>query len=299
MVSVLANWMMINSFQRLIILSLIRDSSDMSQLWPSSERGSSENVLNGIALGTDHILITGKRWDRMYKITFDDWPTLFSAAEAKSLGDDITAKTPTNTQEEQPEESNQVVSEAQDLPDYFVPLTPEERAEMKKRLYATVLETGAALLSSANPSIGSADLSQRTFKINPQASKQFMHMHHMKTGGTSMDNLIHCAMSRQLKLNENHTRIQYSSMSECGSGVRSCMDQLAKQLNATVINNVFYYNDADGKPIMDSPFDPAIGEFESTVGDLNVCRTSDCGVMSYCASLHTVRTFGWKDVGEF
>ena len=269
----------------------------MSQLWPSSQRGGSENVLNGIAIGKDHILITGKRWDRMYKITFGDWPTLFSAAETKSL-EGTDTRTPTDTQEE-PKESDPTLPETGDLPDFFVPLTPEERAHMKKRLYATVFTTNAALLSSAHPSTDSGDFSQRTFKLDTQASKQFMHMHHMKTGGTSMDNLIHCAMSRQLKLNEDHKRIQYTSMSECGSGVRSCMDQLAKKLNSTVINNVFYYNDADGKPIMDSPFDPAIGEFESTVGDLNVCSTSDCGIMSYCASLHTVRTFGWKDVGEF
>jgi glutamine cyclotransferase len=46
---------------------------DMSSLWPSNERGDSENVLNGIALGHDHILLTGKQWDRMYKIKFSDW----------------------------------------------------------------------------------------------------------------------------------------------------------------------------------------------------------------------------------
>lgn len=45
----------------------------MSKLWPRSERGGGENVLNGIALGKDHVLITGKLWDRMYKITFPDW----------------------------------------------------------------------------------------------------------------------------------------------------------------------------------------------------------------------------------
>lgn len=50
---------------------------DMSSLWPASERGGWENVLNGIALAKDHVLLTGKRWDRMYKVTLDDWPTLF------------------------------------------------------------------------------------------------------------------------------------------------------------------------------------------------------------------------------
>ena len=49
----------------------------MSSLWPASERGDSGNVLNGIAVGKDHVLLTGKRWDRMYKVKFTDWPTLF------------------------------------------------------------------------------------------------------------------------------------------------------------------------------------------------------------------------------
>jgi len=50
---------------------------DMSSLWPANERGGSENVLNGIALGKDHVLFTGKLWDRMYKVVLPNWPTLF------------------------------------------------------------------------------------------------------------------------------------------------------------------------------------------------------------------------------
>ena len=50
---------------------------DMSQLWPKNQRGGNENVLNGIALGKDYVLLTGKRWDRMYKVQFPDWPTMF------------------------------------------------------------------------------------------------------------------------------------------------------------------------------------------------------------------------------
>ncbi|KAK1735215.1 glutaminyl-peptide cyclotransferase [Skeletonema marinoi] len=50
---------------------------DLSTLYPKEERGY-YNVLNGIALGEDHVLITGKRWDRMYKVRFDDWAELFT-----------------------------------------------------------------------------------------------------------------------------------------------------------------------------------------------------------------------------
>ena len=49
----------------------------MSSLYPSKERESSEAVLNGIALGSDHVLLTGKLWPHSYKVRFEDWPTLF------------------------------------------------------------------------------------------------------------------------------------------------------------------------------------------------------------------------------
>jgi hypothetical protein len=276
---------------------------DMSQLWPSVERGSSENVLNGIALGQDHVLITGKRWDRMYKVTFSDWPSLYADNNANAEEEIIEdEKGPGHDKNDPVKEDSDALKSlaiaAKDLPDYFVPLTPEERVALKEKLKKTAMDTVVSLLVSANPvAEENGFLSHRTFKMNPDSSKQFMHMHHMKTGGTSMDSLIHCAISRQLKVN-NNTRVEYSSMSECGSGVRNCMSQLAKELNASVIDNIFYYNDNDGNAIMDAPFDPAVGEFEAQVGDLNICRTSDCGVMSYCASLHTVRTFGWKDVDK-
>ena len=44
---------------------------DLSDLYPKAERqAAGANVLNGIADGGDHILLTGKLWDRMYKVTF-------------------------------------------------------------------------------------------------------------------------------------------------------------------------------------------------------------------------------------
>lgn len=114
-----------------------------------------------------------------------------------------------------------------------------------------------------------------------------------------MDGLIKCSINRQRNL-LNGTAISYSSMSECGSRVKSCMDDLARQLNASVVDNVFYHNDETGSPQLDmhSSFDPADEALNILIDDLNVCTTSESNVMSYCASLHTVRTFGWKDVDK-
>ena len=62
----------------------------MSYLWPQNERGNSD-VLNGIALGNDHVLITGKLWDRMFKVTFSDWPTLFEDSKNIDNTEDVLA----------------------------------------------------------------------------------------------------------------------------------------------------------------------------------------------------------------
>ncbi|KAL3799772.1 LOW QUALITY PROTEIN: hypothetical protein HJC23_010422, partial [Cyclotella cryptica] len=236
-------------------------------------------------------------------ITYDESNQQFIVSDGSSylyFWDRDTFQERRKVEGSDPEQSNfETLEQGEEvLPDYFVPLTPDERKQLKDRLRSILYTTDNSLHLSASPSSDrSKVLPQRTFVIDPKFPKQFMHMHHMKTGGTSMDSLIHCALQRQLHFHGDKA-IKYSSMSECGSAVRMCMDKLASGLNATVINNVFFQNDEEGKPITDAPFDPAIGEFENTVGDLNVCQTSDCGVMSYCASLHTVRTFGWKDVDK-
>ena len=68
----------------------VRGGIDMSYLWPQNERGNSD-VLNGIALGNDHVLITGKLWDRMFKVTFSDWPTLFETSKNIDNTEDVLA----------------------------------------------------------------------------------------------------------------------------------------------------------------------------------------------------------------
>lgn len=194
---------------------------------------------------------------------------------------------------------DKAISIEEETPDYFVPLTTEEREDLKNRLRATVLLTKSSLVAQATKQVDdSVDISpQRTLLLDPDTPKQFMHMHHMKTGGTSMDTLIHCALRRQREVN-NGVDINYQSLSECGSRVRVCMENLADDLNASVIDNVFFRNDAAGNPVDDERFDPADESLNIPIDDLNVCSTAEANVMSYCASLHAVRTFGWKDVDK-
>ncbi|KAL7536283.1 hypothetical protein ACHAXR_007046 [Thalassiosira sp. AJA248-18] len=71
-------------------------SDDMSSLWPEDERNRGADVLNGIALGNDHVLITGKKWDRIFKVAFPDWPTLFSPDMDEATLDNIDDQTDNN-----------------------------------------------------------------------------------------------------------------------------------------------------------------------------------------------------------
>ncbi len=56
----------------------------MTSLYPENETGRG-GVLNGIALGKDHVLITGKNWDLMFKVVFPDWTTLFKSYASDDL----------------------------------------------------------------------------------------------------------------------------------------------------------------------------------------------------------------------
>jgi hypothetical protein len=92
------------------------------------------------------------------------------------------------------------------------------------------------------------------------AKKQFFHLHHMKTGGTSMTHLVNCGLHRaekKLKANFGHeTKIQYYNLEECSG------DHYLRCLN---------------------------GEDWNCVVSVNTSA-----VMSFCAPLFTSNKFGWQ-----
>jgi hypothetical protein len=89
-------------------------------------------------------------------------------------------------------------------------------------------------------------------KLQPH---QFLHLHHMKTGGTSMDHMMKCAMKR-MEEDLNYT-VPYYNIHECARGkFRRCVA-----------------NDDD----------PCRHEFE------------DSAIMSYCAPMFHLDKFGWMD----
>jgi len=85
-------------------------------------------------------------------------------------------------------------------------------------------------------------------------------MHHMKTGGTSVDGLLDCALSRWRTLTRKD--ISYYRISECSGGVARCTYSLA-------------------------------------MNDTQSCPVHAAAVMSYCAALDAVDRFGWGDADKF
>lgn len=85
---------------------------------------------------------------------------------------------------------------------------------------------------------------------------QFLHLHHMKTGGTSLDGLIHCGMQR-LRETTKTLNLNYSNIHECGyQRYQKCIH----------------------------------GEDPSCVE-----RIKNAGILSYCAPLHDLQpSFGWN-----
>ena len=86
-------------------------------------------------------------------------------------------------------------------------------------------------------------------------TNQFLHLHHMKTGGTSMDQKLRCTMDRLKK--DGHYKVAYFNIHECSEK-----------------------------------------RFENCLsGHDTKCLTSakSASIMSYCAALKHLPTFGWNE----
>ena len=85
---------------------------------------------------------------------------------------------------------------------------------------------------------------------------QFVHLHHMKTGGTSIDHLMKCAMSRLERIKK--WEVPYFNIHECAVGsFKKCVE--------------------------DGPDQPCRGHMNTSA------------IMSFCAPLKHLDTFGWTE----
>lgn len=108
---------------------------------------------------------------------------------------------------------------------------------------------------------------------------QFLHLHHMKTGGTSIDQLLRCAIGRLKKVPEAAAVVSTSKGTSGDAG-----DSNGNSLVLT--HDVPYYSIHECSR---SRFTSCLTEKE------NACRPrmNEAAVMSYCGALKYLDEFGW------
>jgi hypothetical protein len=122
-------------------------------------------------------------------------------------------------------------------------------------------------------------------KLKPH---QFLHLHHMKTGGTSIDHMMKCAMDR---------------LQGKGKGIPK--KKTSKSINNNNSNNNNNNTSSNNSPMLYQIPYYSIHECSRKSFDQclknrdNSCRRSmkDAAVMSYCAGLQHLKEFGWKEWG--
>ena len=126
------------------------------------------------------------------------------------------------------------------------------------------------------------DNTVETIHIKPKLKPhQFLHLHHMKTGGTSMDHMMRCAMDRL-------------------SGRKKKKPKRGKEETAAVENE----NNEGGPILYDVPYynihECSRMRFQECLDNQDSkCRPKmeEAAVMSYCAPLSHLDEFGWTEWG--
>jgi hypothetical protein len=86
---------------------------------------------------------------------------------------------------------------------------------------------------------------EETLSHNP---KQFLHMHHMKTGGTTIDRMLGCMRDRADKMaaevaGNGAGRLKYFRVSECATGsIERCQKALDRGQDARYVRGVFAFS---------------------------------------------------------
>lgn len=165
-------------------------------------------------------------------------------------------------------------------------------ASIATRIPAVIM---CIVLASSMVSIAFADMAERLKPrdlemIQDEATnqmvakeKQFFHLHHMKTGGTSINSLINCALRRFTPLHEN---VPFFSLSECsGKSYIQCIEQednhCRPKVNSSAAmsycaplfqTNQFEWNQADAVTVIRHPVDRVWSMFRFQTLSCYECR---------------------------
>ncbi|KAG7348578.1 sulfotransferase family protein [Nitzschia inconspicua] len=132
-------------------------------------------------------------------------------------------------------------------------------------------------------------------KLKPH---QFLHLHHMKTGGTSMDHMLRCAMDR---LRGKQQQRQYHTIpSSSFSNNNNNMDTTVPMTTSEVV--VVEQKTTTSGPLYDVPYysihECSRSRFTQCLQNRDdSCRIQmkNAAVMSYCSALKNLDEFGWTE----
>jgi hypothetical protein len=135
-----------------------------------------------------------------------------------------------------------------------------------------------------NRSANIASSSSSLPKLKPH---QFLHLHHMKTGGTSIDHMMRCAMDRLQGKRGMYSHLNSNTASSSTWEKNNGNDD---KNTSGQLYSVPYFN----------IHECSRAQFSNCLGNSNdSCRASmkDAAVMSYCAGLKYLNEFGWNEWG--
>jgi hypothetical protein len=130
-------------------------------------------------------------------------------------------------------------------------------------------------------------------------ARQFFHLHHMKSGGTSLDQWIGCALQRQ-----RHLDLNLNAVEVVDNNTNTSTNDEGRRKGSSRTTS----KEADGKN-KEEPLYPNIKSArlsECSTGSYNRCisdegegncraRYDDAATMTYCSPLAVVNYFDWSD----
>lgn len=116
--------------------------------------------------------------------------------------------------------------------------------------------------------------------FDANATKQFAHLHHMKTGGTSINHLLNCALGRARTLYQQ-TQTQTDAGTAAAEGGSSRRGRVLPFYSLEECSHSHYLT--------------CIGKDNSTSAQSCRSNIESASVMQYCAPLHQMSRFDWLD----
>ena len=204
----------------------------------------------------------------------DELSTLSDNAE-QSAGEQIEPKEPLDDFDSNGDQDEDVVTPPQ--PSLY---SPELKSESSQLDLSTVVES----ITEEEQIFQVQEMAERLrprpmLSFDANATKQFAHLHHMKTGGTSINHLLNCALGRARTLYQ-----QIQTQTDAGPAAEGGSSRRGRVLPFYSLEECSH-----------SHYLTCIGNDNSTSAQSCRSNIESASVMQYCAPLHQMSRFEWLD----